>query len=431
MRDIGIAALAAFGLCAAAHARSEIDESFGSAGFMRYGFGPVVGGTLDDRAALACPGPLGSLYVVGTASGDRRIVSAWLDERAALDPRFSTDGKESFDLPPAVWAAYGETGLCQTDGKVVMAMEFADSNDIGTLALVKLDPSTGLPDPTFGAAGWVSFDVSTHVGGMNKIEMPMFVSPGRDGDLLVGGFYDDVRGLPHGYLARVTRNGVVAAFVAAASFDVTVSAFGAAVPSPDGAIWAATVHASYPGMVSKLVRLDYTTLKSSETLQASLGDGFVPRSGRLVGDTLVLAGHTGLATPVVSVVRERGYTQTPLPAIPGASRLSMAQVVPQASGRLVVAVQSFDARNYSHGYYFAALRREPDDALSLDPAFGIGGVSYTPPTIITGCTPAVPQFARMTLWNDRPVWVGSVRVCDSTPTPHFDYLVMRLKSPAQ
>lgn len=428
MRVIFCAALAALGLSTAAFARSEIDETFGYVGFIRYGFGAVPGGTLDDRGVVACPGPLGSLYVAGTASGDRRVVSAWLDESGGLDTRFSDDGKESFDLPPAVRAAYGETGLCQSDGKVVVAMEFADANDVGTLMLVKLDPATGKPDPAFGAAGWVSFDVSAHVGGLNKIEVPTLVSPGRDGDILVGGWYDDVRGLRHGYLVRVTRNGVVAAFASAAAFDVTASMFGAAVASPDGAIWAATVHASYPGMPSTLVRLDYATLKFQEKLQASLGAGFVPRSGRLVDDALVLAGATG-TTPVVSIVRERGYTQTPLPAVPGANAVRSAQVVPRANGNLLVAAHVLDARDFGFGYYFASLVRAPDDALTPDSAFGVGGVSFTTPTIVTDCTPVSPQFARMTLWNDRPVWVGSAAVCDPGRPAHLDYLVLRLKAP--
>ncbi|HJU39946.1 MAG TPA: hypothetical protein VJ724_10265, partial [Tahibacter sp.] len=110
--------------------------------------------------------------------------------------------------------------------------------------------------------------------------------------------------------------------------------------------------------------------------------------------------------------------------------LRSAQVVPQSNGRLVVAAHSLDARGFGFGYYFASLVREPDDALSLDPAFGVGGVSFTTPTIVTGCTPVSPQFARLTLWNDRPTWVGSAYVCEPERAPHLDYLVMRLKAPA-
>lgn len=406
----------------AAGAASDPDLSFGSSGVMRYGF-DAVGGGRNDRAGVACPGPRGSLFAVGTASSDRRVVSVWLAENGALDPSFSDDGKQSFDLPAAWPKLYGETGLCGSDGKVTFAFESVDANDEGRLTLLRINPADGLPDPSFGTAGRVDVDLDAYATGIGEIESIVAVNPGRDGDLIVTGWYDRPGDASSGFVVRITATGGVAAVAFAEAFDATSHQFVAAMPSPDGALWVAGTTDGAP-RGGRVYRLDYATLAWLGTA-ATLPAGFEPRSGRaLDAGAFALAGRIDEAVPAVALLTASGASALALPPVPSAHLVVDAQIVPLSNGTYAVAADVVNASNLRFGFYFAGVRRA-GGAFALETTFGEDGSRLVPAGFGTGCGFAAFDLGRVTVWRDRPVWFGTAQVCD-TISQHDDYLFLRL-----
>jgi hypothetical protein len=409
--------------CAGRASANDLDWSFGTDGVRRYGF-DAVGGGRNDRAAVACPGPRGSLFAVGTASTDRRIVSVWLTENGALDTSFSGDGKESFDLPAAYPHAYGETGLCGSDGKVTVVFESADANGEGRVTLVRVDPMTGLPDPTFGNGGRVEVDLDNYASRLGDIEFPLGVSEGRDRDVIVTGFHDRPNDSTGGFIIRVTATGAVGGVAFAESFDATNKELVAAMPSPDGALWVAGVTSGQP-LTGRVFRLDYVTLAWLSTPVPLLPDGFEARRGRASGSTdFMLAGRI-VNQPAVAVVTPTGASVLPLPPMPSAAQVISVGIAPLSNGTHVYVADIVEQSNRRLGYYFAGVRRT-GAGLALESTFGDDGVRLVPPLPASGCPFARFDLERLTVWRDRPLWFGTGAVCEPDGTSHEDYLFLRL-----
>ena len=407
----------------AAGAASDPDPSFGTSGVMRYGF-DAVGGQRNDRAAVACPGQRGSLFAVGTASSDRRIVSVWLTDSGQLDTSFSDDGKQSFDLPAAWPNAYAETGLCGSDGKVTVVFESADANDEGRVTLLRVNPADGLPDASFGSGGRVDVDLDDYAPRLGKIESVVGVSPGRDGDVIVTGWHDRPGDTESGFVVRVTATGSVAAVAFADAFDATSHHFVAAMPASDGSLWVAGSTSGSP-RTGRVFRLDYATLAWLSTPVPTLPAGFEPRSGRaLDAGSFSLAGRIDDAIPAVALVTAAGASTLPLPTVPSAQRAVDAQLVPLSNGSFVVAADVVDTSNVRFGFYFAGVRRA-GGAFAPEPTFGNDGVRLVQPGFVSGCSIATFDLGRLTVWRDRPLWFGTAQVCEPG-VQHNDYLFLRL-----
>ena len=132
----------------------QLDPDFSGDGWLTEGFQPVAGQEFD-IALAACAVDGGRLLVTGLASGGRRVVTLRLLEDGSLDPTFSGDGKESFDLiEPAVSLHSTPTqAVCTADGRPVVAYTTLVS---GRMQIVVLRVAlNGLPDAGFGLQGRV------------------------------------------------------------------------------------------------------------------------------------------------------------------------------------------------------------------------------------------------------------------------------------
>ncbi len=403
------------------------------------GRGLAFGGGVDDHAIVACPGANGTLTVLGSASTNRRIVTARLLADGAYDTSFSDDGKESFDLPGT--AAQFTPGLCQADGHMVVARSLTAPDGEQNLQIFRVLKHTGLPDPDFGNGGVVTIDLDQSIAGLGREEMPLGVNVLSNGDIAVSGGLTLAAGDPRGFVVLLAGNGTVrriAALTNLRSRHVTTI-----VDAPDGRLWAFGLN----GRVSGAYRatLNRTTLAWEGVLEylAPAGQGAWVGAGRAVdAQTVVLAASSGPrpgydGAPQLLVFRASQVSALPLPeASLGATALAISPhygehgvtILPQRRA-LFGAVAHAYGDNGAVGIHFAMAQIGTDPADDrVDPSFGIGGAQTaafrgTAP----GCSEqALHGFGRLTLWSGRPVFVGWADTNCSVTASDDDYLIARL-----
>lgn len=411
------------------HAADEVDRSFGEAGFAMFGFQPSPGvpNGGNDRAILACSGPAGTLLVSGIASADRRIVTIRITETGELDgPDFGVDGKASFPITGGL--ASGATGVCQPDGKLVLAYEAYDPvSGEGNLRIVRIDPNTGMPDTSFGTSGTAAIDLDHYGLNLGVLENPTALSISQTGDLYLGGYTAVDPAGPYsehkGFLARVDGQGIVQAVRLEQQLQGSISNMSSAVLSPDGNLWVAATHFPSGGTHNtRILQMNPVTLELVDggLLIAQLGTGIYPMRGALRPDgSFVLSGQRGHHS-VIATVRGSAHQLLELPFSMNASQAAQ---LPDGSLLLGGADES--------GFGFVRVREASNGRLGVDVAYGSGGRAGGP----IPARPACPTqrssntFGRFTLWRGRPTVVGATdRSCDASQF-ELDYVIHRLHAP--
>jgi hypothetical protein len=411
----------------ATRAAGEIDRRFGSGGMTRLALQPVDGQS-HDVGVVACPRPDGSLFAAGPASGGQRIVSAWFDERGALDLRYSGDGKASFAIGPGV--PYSSRGLCLPDGGALIIAEMVDLQGEGALHLWRLDTATGELDPGYGDAGLRVLDLDAYAGDLAQFETPRSLSSGRGGDVLLGGAYSlgSQNDRNAGFLARIDAQGTVRAVSLAHQWNPQWEQLGPAGVAADGTLWSGAVRGGVP-VTGALLRLDYDTLAYRDTLHAQISIDFTPvQAVMLDGATMALAGVRQGGKPLVALLRAGTLQvlQPPLPA--GYSTVQNVQIAALPGAQLLFAGAAKDAGDRMRSMAFARLRIAPDLSLQADPSFGDGGAwgsAFPAPAACAGHD-TEEVFRRFTYWKGRPTAIGAVDTACPGGAQDFDWMLLRL-----
>jgi hypothetical protein len=300
----------------------SLDSTFGGDGVLPLGFEPVGDAAHNgDVALVACAGPQGTLIVAGRASNDRRIGVAWLTENGRLDTRFGTGGRQSIELPAPYMI--DAVGACTPDGKPVIAYGVGIAGGERDLRVLRIDPHSGRPDPTFGSGGTVAIDLDAYATDLGRDEHPVGLNLGNDGDMLLTGGYryganDAQQG---GFVLRLTAAGGVAAHYLSHRAQPTLHTFSVAVPFDDGRIWAIAHSESGGTPTALVVRLHGATLAHQSTRSSSLGDHIRAYSGqRVLDSTMAIAAAEGPERkPVLIILETYGTIWVPLtvPALGG------------------------------------------------------------------------------------------------------------------
>lgn len=428
-------------LAATGAAFAQPDPGFGQDGAVTLGFQPVGSGASAsaDIAYVACAGPSGSLMVSGRASGGRRIVTAWLDDRGVLDTRFSGDGKESITLHDGERVVAFAVGLCMADGDALLAFEMYDSATLeGDIQLLRIDAASGLGDPAFGVGGRRVLDLDQYAAApIGGIETPLAINFGVDGELLLSGSFEPAA--PYSpsanefpFVARIgAADGALRAVQLLVDAQRGYRRAVAAMPAEDGTVWLATVERSgdVPNGLSVL-RLDPASLAPRDVLLRRYGnDYFGERGVRLPDGRFAIAGHRRTAgIPFVAIIDATGATAVELPEPAGAERVVALQVAPLADGDLLLGGWAVGPENRGLGAWFARVARLGNAALLPVTGFGSGGSTLLQ---AAGPTCAAPSQSalRFTLWRGRPTAVGGLDASCGSGSD-VDYLVLRQLAPA-
>lgn len=441
---LSILACVAGGLLASLPLHAHIgplDLSFGDAGMRSYAFQPVAGAN-HDRAIVACPMTDGTLMVMGTASDQRRIVTVRLLPDGDHDARFSTDGKESFDLP----ATYTEfvPGLCQPDGHMVAARPLTATGGEQSLQVFRVLKHTGLLDPGFGSAGVVALDLDQWLPGLALTESPLGVNALANGDIAVSGYATLAAGGERGFVALLAANGAVRAVALlgnVASRQVTT-----VVDAPDGRLWAFGMNGRINGAYRATLNRNSLAWEGVLEYAAPAGRSVWVGAGRAVdAETVVLASSTGPSPaydgwPQLIVFRagQVSVRSLPMPGLDGEQLAINANfgahgvaVLPQRRVLFAAAAHRYGGAGGTVGIHLAValIGSTPQDDL-IDDGFPVSG---TPTTAFRPAAPACAtqlpghEFARLTSWLGRPVLVGSVAAPCLGNGQGLDYLVMRVQ----
>lgn len=429
-------------------ASAEIDPRFGVAGSVRLGFQPqYVGVNADrDRAFAACGVGSGPLMVVGLASDDRRIVTAWLTEDGELDVRYSADGKESFTLHQGESLIFNPVGTCLPDGDVLLAYEVApntqpSSDAEGNIHLRRIDAATGLPDPGFGNAGLRVLDLDMHASTpIGTQETVRSINPGLNGEWLLGGTYSTDPSGPSAdaqaaWVARIGPNGEVRRVALLRQPEPLLRLAVAVVPGSDGSLWlAGRSHAVGSPASLEVIRLDPDSLLplAPSRLRGSFEGMFPERGVRLPDGSLAVVGRT-VSSAAMSMIVTVSPTQDRslvLPLPPAAFYAIEHQVAALPGGDLLVAGRLLDAGNRGYATLFTRLGLE-GNTLRRIPSFGNDGSLLLQASGDAACNDAFPEqnFIRFTYWHNQPTAVGAINTHCGADDPDVDYHVQRLKQP--
>lgn len=423
------------------------DPRFGTAGHQTHGFA-LVNGYDDDQAIVACAGPGGTLVVSGLASNTERVVTIRIREDGALDTSFSGDGKESFNLPIRPLFSEHAVGACQNNGQLLLAIP-AHLNGEEDLQLIRVDAQTGLPDPGFGNAGFLTIDMDLYATGLGTRERPLGLNIGSDGVIeLTGQVLRGENTVRAGFIARIGAEGaVLAAAVPALSgfLDSTMTTAGIA---SDGQLWV-----SGHGFRSGLGNTYFRAVLNPQTLTVQSipvrGTAMVDSGrGRFVGPDVMVntirrnstaADGTPTVAAVLLIHRNGGTTELALPTLARLDGQTTAvhhdaldgDVIALPDGRLLLSgsIQSPIGAS-TRGVYFSAVQlADGNDPDRIDTRFGNGGLWQTGyVNNAPGCTRASEQaHHRTTLWNGRATLVGYAYngPCDNSGS--FDYWISRLR----
>lgn len=421
-----LATLAA--LAIAMPAGAQIDRSFGGYGYVGIGFAAEGNGAAHDFGIAACPGPSGTLVAVGTASDGSRVVTAWLTPGGALDPAFSSDGKESFHIADGI---RGAVGLCTSDGGIVLAYASMSAHfqpDLNAVYLVRIDPATGKPDPAFGKAGIVRVDLdkaATDLG--DHTQLTALVQGANHDLLLLGNTRLDVGPMSPtaGFLMRIERDGMLAATQVTSVEDASIRDIVAAGVAANGDIWIGGNRIPPPagngtGFLARLDGLDLTLL---DMPQPSLGDSYRVAGGRVIDGTRMAMVGSRFGRQFFATLDPE---TTRIVNLPTELDLERPQILPLPGKRLLIAASAVDF--LSVGTWFAQMRPLGGGRYVPDTAFGDGGGYLAQAHLPLDCGGETVQlFNRATLWNGAPTAIGAVnRAC--VGHADFDYLVLRLRA---
>jgi hypothetical protein len=439
-RWFGSFAFAAMTATAAAH-EGPLDPSFGDGGMRAFAFQTVNGGNAD-RAIVGCPTANGTFTVMGTASHEQRIVTMRLLKDGSLDPGFSTDGKESFDLPGTY--NHFAPGLCQPDGHMVAARSVTAADGEQHLQIFRVLKHTGQLDLSFGTGGVVTIDLDHWIPGLDKEEMPLGVNILGNGDLAISGHLTLRGGGHRGFVVLLAANGNLkraAAVENVRSFNATT-----VVDAPDGRLWVFGQNGRIAGAYR--ATLNRATLAWEAVLEhrAAPNQRIIIGNGRAVdAQTVVLAAGAAPAGtwkgwPQLVVFRASSVSALSLPLPVLDEKVLYVDFVPGLQGvtvlpgrRVLFGSLAEDlSSDKSLGIHFA-MGQLGETAASdrVDTAFGIAGAqtaAFRPGNPACASNPPLHDFGRLTLWLDRPTFVGTVDAhCDGNGTGE-DYLVTRLLS---
>lgn len=448
-----LAALALASAVFSAHAQDgPLDPRFGDGGMRNYGFPSYNGSGRSDRAAAACPGPNGTLLVVGEASDASRIVTVRLLPNGDYDSSFGAGGRATLELP--MTQEPNMAGLCQPDGKIVLARRIrVDADDVNSetnIQLLRIHAHDGQLDTTFGQNGLSLLDLDAWQSGLSRREDPYALMPLDRGEvLLLGqvGVADDMRG----FAALISADGSVPR--ARVYGDVVgwpaIETLMTAAPASDGTIWA-IAEGNYPriGRISPfrmrlqretLDRIDMPDPVQNENYEIYAGVGMRVRDDVLAVPMLVknASSRPTSYSPALGIYRAGGKVilWLPRPQYYG-ERLSLARALAQQhvtllpGNRVFYAATLARAGSGSYGVHTGLV--EIGAAIGqdrIDNSLGQGGeqsVSFLP--VGGSCTRTlVPQWlAGVTTWAGLPVFVGAVDMSCTDPAVRNDYLVGRV-----
>lgn len=444
-----VASAAAFG--ARAH-DGPLDLAFGDGGMRHYGFQSFNGSGRNDRAAaVACPGPNGTLVVTGEASDATRLVTMRVLPNGDYDPSYGAAGRVS--VPFAMTQEYYMAGLCLPNDKILLARRLrVDASNEMNIQLVRLDATTGQLDPSFGQGGTSVLDLDSWQSGLERTESPLTLTPLDGGEVLLTGH----AGLPTrivAFAARIRDDGSVPAV--RVYTDVanrpTANTWMTALLASDGTIWG-VVEGSYPGTTRVTpfrVRFDRMTLAWIDTPDAppaTTGNSiYAGRGVRVRGDVLAVPQIQYIAgsTPAhyqagLMIYRASGKFYLPLPdaSLPGETltlsdtyALQSAVLLPGDRVLATYAVMR-SGTGLRRGMHLVMTQIGPAIGSDrVDTTFGVDGAATAAFRVAgSGCTePLVEQdFAGAALWNGAPVLVGNVDANCSNDGGGRDYLVARV-----
>lgn len=443
-------------LCAAAVAANAhdgpLDPFFGDGGMRSYGFQSYYGSGRDDKAAaVACPGPNGTLVVTGEASNATRLVTMRLLPNGDYDPSYGYGGRVSVEV--AMTPEYYMAGLCLPGNKILLARR----TRIGTIGetniqLLRLDAGTGRLDPGFGQGGATMLDLDAWHAGLQRTESPLALIPLDGGEVLLTG-HVSVADRVAAFAARIQDDGYVP--VARVYTDVahraTANTFMAAMTASDGNLWG-IIEGKQPGsdrVTPFRVRFDRMTLQwldMPDPLPNRTGDEIYGGRGvRVREDVLavpliqhIVGSSPARGLPGIMIYRATGKVFLPLPApsLPGEAltisylyALQSALLLP-GDRVLVSFAVTRSGESTPIGMHLAMVQVGP--AIGSDglvKSFGIGGAQTARFRPVGGsCTaaPVAQDFSGMAVWNGAPALVGNVDSSCNNSGGGLDYLVARL-----
>lgn len=422
----------------------QLDPDFSGDGWLTEGFQPVAGQEFD-IALAACAVNGGRLLVTGLASGGRRVVTLRLLEDGSLDPTFSGDGKESFDLlEPAVSLHSTPTqAVCTADGRPVVAYTTLVS---GRMQIVVLRVAlNGLPDAGFGQQG----RVLPRIWPQSDLEAPTAMAVSSEGIEL--GARVGLPSLGHlGGVVRLSSEGAVRktallyfADVLSPSSITAIGLFGREPPFDRVELILAGPNShSQPDQPSLLVlRADPANLAVYDYASHGNLDLRVVGRGRAVSAQALALGvgvHRGahVRPALVSIRRSDLSAQLvafdrPMPIDGFDSDVDQTamglEVIPLPDGRpaLIAGMGWSGTQGQVRGLFFGVVRNGAPDA-----SVGLGGGWVTPMASQVCLGQGAPdlRFRRATVWNGRPTFVGGVRAAPcGTDSLNYDYWVARMR----
>jgi hypothetical protein len=429
-----------------------LDPTFGDGGMRNYGFQSVNGSGRNDRAAaVACPGPGGTLVVTGEASDATRLVTMRLLPNGDYDPSFGAGGRVS--VPFAMTQEYYMAGLCLPNGKILLARRLStDASNDTDVQLLRIDAATGQFDASFGQGGASLLDLDSWQSGLGRTESPLALTPLDGGEVLLTGHV----GLSNrivAFAARVREDGSVPAarvYIDAANRPIANTLMTAMLAS-DGTIWG-IVEGAYPGSTRVTpfrVRLDRTTLAWIDTPDAAPNATGNPiyagRGTRVRGDVLAVpqiqfveGSNPARYLTGLMIYRAGGKFYLPLPdaglpgetlTLSGTYAMQSAVVLP---GDRVLAAYSVERSGNAtpRGMHLAMVQIGPAIGSDrVDTTFGDGGARTAAFRAAgSGCQESLVEqdFSGAALWNGAPVLVGNVNASCSNDGGGLDYLVARI-----
>lgn len=447
------AALALGAATFGAHAHDgPLDPTFGDGGMRNYGFQSFNGSGRNDRAAaVACPGPNGTLVVTGEASDATRLVTMRLLPNGEYDPAYGAAGRVS--VPFAMTQEYYMAGLCLPNGKILLARRLNTGADNEmNIQLLRLDAATGQLDASFGQGGTSLLDLDSWQSGLSRTESPLALTPLDGGEVLLSG-HVGMSGRLVAFAARIRDDGTVP--IARVYIDVanrpTANTLMTAMLASDGTIWG-IVEGAYPPSTRVTpfrVRLDRATLAWIDTPDAppnSTGNPiYAGRGVRVRGDVLAVPQIQFVegSKPVryltgLMIYRPDGKFYLPLPdaSLPGETltlagtyALQSALVLP---GDRVLATYSIvrSGTDTPRGMHLAMAQIGPAIGSDhVDTTFGSGGAQTAAFRAVgSGCPETLVEqdFSGVALWSGAPVLVGNVDASCSNDGGGRDYLVARM-----
>lgn len=405
-------ALVAACLLAPLGARAQntvLDAGFGDDGLVR--IDSVAGSDHDDQGVGICPGPGTTQVVVGTRMASGMLMLVRLLEDGSPDPTYGENGHVEYAIETP--AALART-LCLGNGRI----DIAYTNLLARIELLRVQ-GNGMPDPAFGADGRLTIDPSTLPGAGAASFTLHGMDRGANGEILLGGEIGG-SGIGNGQptLVRVNANGTVHdSRVFAYEGDYQDGGYiAAAAYAPNGDLWLGGVvrrnaDGGSPWFRQTLNGIDLSgaaPVVGPADSRYAISGGRAVRPGVLALSAQVKGNSVGSVwEPRLLVLREDGENEVALPLAPGLPELEPGGglgLVTLTGGQRIM----YGATIGHVASYFARIdigENAAGDA--LDTSFGSGGVAaIRVPGPTPDCEPR-QGYARLSLWGEAPVFVGS------------------------